>query len=97
MSRPRLWVATGVGAAGVAARSSAHELGTMRATWILGVHTVHTTQFCDNALYRSLFGSLFMDTVHEHCSQGFKKKEYKNFKNFIVYDLIYKIFILKLL
>ena len=38
-----------------------------------------------------------MNTVHEHCSQGFKKKEYKNFKNFLVYDLIYGIFILHLL
>ena len=37
-----------------------------------------------------------MDTVHEHCSQG-KKKKYKIFKNFLVYDLIYKIFILHLL
>ena len=26
-----------------------------------------------------------------------KKKKYKNFKNFLVYDLIYKIFISKLL
>ena len=38
-----------------------------------------------------------MDTVHEHCSQDVKKKEYKIFKIFIVCDLIYKIFILKLL
>ena len=38
-----------------------------------------------------------MDTVHEHCSQGKKKKEYKIFKNFLMYDLKYKIFILKLL
>ena len=39
-----------------------------------------------------------MDTVHEHCSQGFeKKKEYKIFTNFLVYDLIYGIFILRLL
>ena len=32
-----------------------------------------------------------MSTVHR------EKKEYKIFKNFLVYDLIYKIFILKLL
>ena len=37
-----------------------------------------------------------MDIVHEHCSQG-KKKDYKNFKNFLVCDLIYGIFILHLL
>ena len=34
-----------------------------------------------------------MNTVHREL----KKKEYKNFKNFLVYDLIYKIFIWKLL
>ena len=35
-----------------------------------------------------------MDTIHGHCSQGFlKKKEYKNFKNFLGGDLIYEIFI----
>ena len=44
-----------------------------------------------------------MNTVHEHCSQGFekkkkeKKKEYKNFKNFLGGNLKYEIFILKLL
>ena len=38
-----------------------------------------------------------MDTVHEHCSQGLKKKEYKIFKIFLVYDFIYEIFILHLL
>ena len=67
-----------------------------RVTWVLGVRTVHPTQFCDSALFRSLFGSLFMDTVHEHCSQG-KKKNYKIFKNFLGGDLIYEIFILHLL
>ena len=33
-----------------------------------------------------------MSTIHE-----VKKKEYKNFKNFLVYDLIYGIFILHFL
>ena len=37
-----------------------------------------------------------MDTVHEHCSQGLKKR-YKNFKNFLGGDLIYEIFMLHLL
>ena len=64
--------------------------------------------FC--ALFRSLFGLLFghcfMETVHEHCSQGFEKKikikiistwYVKIFENFLVGDLIYKIFIWRLL
>ena len=38
-----------------------------------------------------------MDTVHEHCSQGKKKKSTKIFKNFLVYDLIYGMSILRLL
>ena len=33
-----------------------------------------------------------MDTIHEHCSLGLKKK-YKNFKNFLVYDLIYSVYV----
>ena len=43
--------------------------------------------------------TLFMDTVHEHFSQGFEKKktEYKKFKNFLGGNLKYEIFILKLL
>ena len=38
-----------------------------------------------------------MDTVHEHCSRGLKKKkkkEYKKNKIFVVYDLIYGMFVL---
>ena len=61
-------------------------------------HNAHDLTWCSAlfcALFRSLFGSLFMDTVHEHCSQG--KKKYKIFKNFLVDDLIYEIFILHLL
>ena len=34
-----------------------------------------------------------MDTVQEHYLKG-KKKKYKNFKNFLVYDLKYEIFTL---
>ena len=37
-----------------------------------------------------------MNTVHRDLRKK-KKKEYKIFKNFLVYDLIYEIFILKLL
>ena len=52
----------------------------VHATWFLGVRTVHTTQFCDSALFRALF----MDTVHEHCSQGKEKKKSTKFlKNFL--------------
>ena len=38
-----------------------------------------------------------MDTVHRDLPKKKKKKEYKNFKIFLVGDLIYKIFILHLL
>ena len=40
--------------------------------------------------------TLFMNTVHRDLQKK-KKKKYKIFKNFLVYDLIYVIFILKLL
>ena len=39
--------------------------------------------------------TLFMNTVHRNLLK--KKKEYKIFKIFLVYDLIYEIFLLKLL
>ena len=60
------------------ARCSTHDLGTARAVctrpgfWVCVLCTqpsfgiVHCSGHC--------FGTLFMDTVHEHCSQGFKKK-----------------------
>ena len=41
--------------------------------------------------------STVSESLFEHCSQDFSKKKYKNFKNFLMYDLIYKIFILHLL
>ena len=41
--------------------------------------------------------TLFMNTIHGHCSQGFEKKKYKNFKIFLGGNLKYEIFILKLL
>ena len=37
-----------------------------------------------------------MSTIHEHCSQG-KKKRVQIFKICLVYDLKYEIFILELL
>ena len=50
--------------------------------------TVH----CLGSLFGYCSWTLFMSTVHR-----VKKKEYKNFKNFLVYDLKNEIFILKLL
>ena len=73
-----------------------HCARSVRVTWVLGVRTVHPTQFCDSALFRVTVWTLFMDTVQKHCSYG-KKKEYKIFKNFLRGDLIYEIFILHLL
>ena len=42
-----------------------------RATWAMGVCTRPSfeSMYCSE----SLFGALFMDTVHEHYSQGFQK------------------------
>ena len=64
------------------------DLGVVRAAYArslsLGVHLVHPTQFWTQCIvFDSLFGTLFMNTVHEHCSRGFKKKTFKNeiFKN----------------
>ena len=52
---------------------------------VLGVRTVHTAQFCDNALFRVtvwiLFMVLFMNTVHRVKKFFFFK--YKIFKNFL--------------
>ena len=58
--------------------SIAHDLGTVcsvYATWFLGVLTMLTTKFCDSALFRVTVWILFVDTVHEHCSQSKKKKK----------------------
>ena len=46
-----------------------HCVRSVRATWVLGVRTVHPTQFYDSALFLgSLFGqcswTLFKNTVH---------------------------------
>ena len=59
-----------------------HCARSVGATWFLGVRTVHTTQFCDSALFRVTVWTLFMDTVREHCSQGVKKNK-KNLKIFL--------------
>ena len=75
-------------------RSSAHDLGTARVVctrlgfWMCALCT--QPSFDSVHCLQSLFGSLFMKTVHR------VKKKYKNFKNFLVYVLIYEIFILKL-
>ena len=46
------------------------------AAWVQGVHLVHLTQFWTQCtVSESLFGTLFMNTVHEHCSRGFKKNK----------------------
>ena len=66
--RPRFGVNTGRGAAHALPRHCARSV---LATWLLGVRTVHTTQFCDRALFRSLFGSLFIDTVHRVKKKNF--------------------------
>ena len=58
-----------------------HCVRSVLATWVLGVRTVHPTQFCDSALFKVTVWTLFMDTIHEHCSQG-KKKRVQNFKKF---------------
>ena len=54
-----------------------HCARSVRATWVLGVRTVHPTQFCDSALFRVTVWTLFMDTVQEHYSQGKKKRVQK--------------------
>ena len=72
-----------------------HYALTVRATWFLGVSSVHPTQFCDSALFRVTVWTLFMSTVHRVKKKNFT--EYKIFEHFLVYDLIYEIFILHLL
>ena len=34
-----------------------------------------------------------MDTIHEHCSLGLKKKRNKKNKIFVAYDLMYEIIV----
>ena len=52
--------------------AQASGLSALRATW---AH--HGSCFGLNALFQSLFGPLFMNIVHEHCSQDFSKKKKK--------------------
>ena len=65
-----------------------HYESSVHATWVLGVRTVHPTQFCDSALFRVTVWTLFMDTIH---------RVQKKILNFLGGDLIYEIFILHLL
>ena len=54
-------------------------LGEVRAAWVR-VCTWCTQPSLDSVHHsESLFGTLFMNTVHEHCSRGFKKKKKKYF------------------
>ena len=57
----------------LAVRAAAPTTWPLRATWVLGVHTVHPNQFCGSALFRVTVWTLFMDTVQEHCSYGKKR------------------------
>ena len=57
-----------------------HCAHSVRATWVLGVRTVHPTQFRNSALFRVTVWTLFMNTVHEHYSQSKKKTSKKNKK-----------------
>ena len=56
-----------------------HWARSVRATWVLGVRTVHPTQFCDSALFRVTVWTLFMDTVHR-----VKKKKSTKFLKFFL-------------
>ena len=53
---------------------SARPALAVRATWVLGVRTVHPTQFCDSALFRVIVWTLFKSTVHR-----VKKKRVQKF------------------
>ena len=53
-----------------------HYACSVCATWVLGVRTVHPTQFYDSALFRVAVWTLFTDIVQEHCSQ---EKKYTKF------------------
>ena len=54
---------------------------------------VHCSGHCSGHCLDTVSWTLFMNTVHNKK----KKKEYRNFKNFLVCDLIYGIFIVCLL
>ena len=77
------------------ARSSAHDLGTARAVcarlgfWVCALCTQPSfvTRHCSGH---------YLNIVHR-VFQKKKKKDYKIFKNVVVYDLKYEILILKLL
>ena len=80
-------------------RSSAHDMSIACAVclrpglWVCAQCTQPSfdSVHCLHSLFGHCSWTLFTSTVHR------VKKKNKNFKNFLVYDLIYKIFILKLL
>ena len=41
------------------------------------IYMSHDIYFDSVHCSESLFGTLFMDTVHEHCSRGFQKNKIK--------------------
>ena len=45
----------------------------VRTAWVQGVHLCSQPSFDSVHCSESLFRTLFMDTVHEHCSRGFQK------------------------
>ena len=68
VSRPGLWVTIGQAQQEQLRTATRARPGncacSVRVTWVLGVRTVHTTQFCDSALFRVTVWI----TVHGHCS-----------------------------
>ena len=89
-------VATGAGCLGVSRPAHAQHAHDMRTLCERPAHAV-CTQCTRPDLVQCTVQVTFMDTVHDHCSRGKKKKSTKNFKNFLVCNLIYEIFILHLL
>ena len=70
---------------GLGAPKCAHETARGAHTVACSVNTIaHNDralcmrQTCNSALCCALFGPLYMDIVHEHCSWALLKKKYKN-------------------
>ena len=61
----------------------------MRVAWAMGVCTPCAQPSFDSVHYfESLFETLFMNTFHEYCSRGFKKKKKKKKSNKIFQNKI---------